>query len=156
MLLPKGDHPEKRFIPQTEREGLILRIKSSMVQSLPRTGSRPVAGNRSAICFSKDEGELLQVHRPRELRAGGRKMNATGLPKSILLLQVPLRTQDSWEGTSAHGPAEWLRWPMANKSVTSCGPYLTFGHDEYLECVFCGLEPKVNHSLEISEPQGKN
>lgn len=44
---------------------------------------------------------------------------------------------------------------MANKSVTSCVPYLTFGYDEYLECDFCGLKSKVNHSLEMFEPQGK-
>lgn len=45
---------------------------------------------------------------------------------------------------------------MANKSITSYVPYLTFGDDEYFECVFCGLKPKVNHSLEIFEHQEKN
>lgn len=45
---------------------------------------------------------------------------------------------------------------MANKSITSCGPYLTFGYDEYLVCVFSGFKPNVNHSLNIFETQEKN
>lgn len=45
---------------------------------------------------------------------------------------------------------------MAYKSITLCALYFTYEYDEYSECVFCGLKPKVNHKLQIFEPQKKN
>lgn len=161
MPLPKGENPKKKTIySQAKRITLTFRIKKSLVCSLSHTRYRSVGGKSvyHFICFNKDYHD--EVVSPGSSLVGvsdrDRKMYVIGSPKSSLLCKVPLSIQNSWEGKFAKSPIQWLQWPLANKSITSFVPYLTFGYDEYLECVFCGLKPEVKPQPRDFKPQEKN